>query len=275
MENTQLTTTAPKAEMRTSSNIIGGLLPANFEQLYRMSQIMAASGMMPKGFERPESVFVAVQMGLEVGLSPMAAVQNIAVVNGRPSLWGDAVLAIVRASGLLENFSETIEGSDLQMKAVCRAKRRGQAELIVREFSVEDAKKANLWGKAGTWAQYPKRMLQMRARSWALRDGFSDMLKGFRVAEEAADIVELEQNGNGNYVPQEQKPEPEEPKKNGKGVAALKTKIKAEAATSAPEVKIEPIIVKDDLKSCPELEGRDVTVESCEKCQHRKGCPSW
>ena len=72
----------------------GALMPRNFEGLYRMSQIMSASGMMPKGMERIEAVFVAIQMGLEVGLSPMQAVQNIASINGRPSIWGDAMLGL-------------------------------------------------------------------------------------------------------------------------------------------------------------------------------------
>ena len=37
---------------------------------------------MPKSIETPEAVFVAMQMGAEIGLSPMASVQNIAVIKG-------------------------------------------------------------------------------------------------------------------------------------------------------------------------------------------------
>ena len=48
-------------------------------------------------------------------------------------------------------------------------------------------KKAGLWGKAGPWSQYPKRMLQMRARSFALRDKFADALSGLLMAEEVQD----------------------------------------------------------------------------------------
>ena len=56
-----------------------------------------------------------------------------------------------------------------------------------RTFSQEDAKRANLWGKAGPWTAYPKRMLQMRARSFALRDSFPDALKGVGISEEVRD----------------------------------------------------------------------------------------
>ena len=180
----------------------GGLLPENFEGLYRMSQIFAASGFMPKGVNRTESVFVAIQMGLEVGLSPMAAVQNIAVINGRPSIWGDSALGLVQASGLLEYFFEEFSGTfpHDDFTAVCTIQRKGDDKQTIRTFSIADAKLANIWSKEGPWQTYPKRMLQMRARSWAMRDRFSDVLKGLRVAEEAMDYdAELIPNAAGTY----------------------------------------------------------------------------
>ena len=181
-----------------------GMVPGNFDGLWRMSCIFSDSGLMPKGLQKKESVFVAIQMGLEVGLSPMQAVQNIAVINGRPSIWGDSVLALVRASGLLESFKEEITGDIRQgdCKATCTAKRKGDEAATVREFSQDDAKIAGLLSKDGPWRQYPKRMLQMRARSWALRDAFSDVLKGMRMTEEqmdSNDAMTLRQNDLGQY----------------------------------------------------------------------------
>lgn len=167
----------------------GALTPQNFEGAYRMAQIMAASGMMPKGMDRVESVFVAIQMGMEVGLSPMAAVQNIAVVNGRPTIWGDAMLGLVKGSGLLAGISESISGEGEAATAACTVTRRGETGETVGRFSVADAKRAGLWGKAGPWTQYPRRMLQMRARAFALRDCFPDILKGLYCREELAGEV--------------------------------------------------------------------------------------
>jgi hypothetical protein len=162
----------------------GALTPGNFEGLWRLSEIMAASGMMPKNIERPETVFVAVQMGLEVGLSPMQAVQNIAVVNGRPTIWGDAMLGLVRGSGLLTSISETTSGEGDSVTATCTVTRCNDPGETVGKFSVADAKRAGLWGKTGPWTQYPRRMLQMRARGYALRDKFPDVLKGLHAREE-------------------------------------------------------------------------------------------
>jgi len=168
----------------------GGLIPQTFDQLYRLSAIMAKSGMMPKGLERPEQIFVALEYGLELGLSPMAAVQNIAVIGGRPTIWGDAALGLVRASGLCESHvEEAIHAPDGAVVGYrVTSKRKGEPTATVREFTEADARKAKLWGKAGPWTEYSSRMLQMRARSWALRDAFPDVLKGLSVYEEAQDI---------------------------------------------------------------------------------------
>ena len=165
-----------------------GMIPQDFEGLWRMASVMHASKMMPQAIDSIEKVMVCVQMGFEIGLSPMQAVQNIAVINGRPTIWGDAALALVESSGLLEDFSETIEtGKAGSMTAICTAKRKGRSTPIISTFSTEDAAAAGLLGKSGPWKTYPKRMLQLRARGFALRDGFPDVLKGLKTAEEERD----------------------------------------------------------------------------------------
>jgi hypothetical protein len=174
-----------------------GIIISQYDELVRFAETVASSGLAPKGMENPKAVFVAVQMGLEVGLTPMAALQNVAVVNGRPTLWGDAQLAVCRGTGELELFEEWFEvGGQKTTRnpskyeddtaAICKVK-RANGQAVESAFSVADAKRANLWGKAGPWTQYPFRMLRNRARSFALRDTFGDALKGFRSAEEVQD----------------------------------------------------------------------------------------
>lgn len=126
---------------------------------------------------------MAIQWGMELGLQPMQAMQSIAVINGRPSLWGDAVIGLVRGSPVCEYIKETDDG----YTATIRVKRRGEDEEHVRTFSMDDAKAAGLAGKQGPWSQYPKRMRQMRARAFALRDVFPDVLRGMPIAEEVQD----------------------------------------------------------------------------------------
>jgi len=174
-----------------------GIAPSSMDDLYRFATAVSKSGLAPKGIETPEAIFVALEMGLEVGLPMMAALQNIAVINGRPAIWGDAQLAVVRSTGELALFEEWYEEKGKRLTrnpmafsdetaAVCRVQRQGY-EPAETAFSVADAKRANLWGKAGPWTQYPARMLKHRARSFALRDQFGDALRGLRTVEEVQD----------------------------------------------------------------------------------------
>jgi hypothetical protein len=175
-------------ELSTNTTPARGLALATFDDAFRFSQMVAKSEFAPKDFKgKPESCLLAIQHGSEIGLSPMQSLQNIACINGRPAIWGDAALAVVMASAVCESVTETMEGDGDQMVAVCTAKRRGYPKPTVVRFSVADAKKASLWGKSGPWTQYPKRMLQLRARGFALRDAFPDVLKGLVTAEEAQD----------------------------------------------------------------------------------------
>jgi RecT family len=162
------------------------LSPKSLDEALKFADYLADSSIVPKDFQqKPGNILVAIQWGMELGLKPMQAMQNIAVINGRPSLWGDAVLALVRASSLCEYVYETFENGT----ATCRVKRRGEEEQV-RTFSEADARQAGLIGKQGPWAQYPNRMKQMRARAFALRDVFPDVLKGMPIAEEVGDYAE-------------------------------------------------------------------------------------
>lgn len=179
------------------------LSPRTFEQALTFADYLADSDLVPKDFKgRPGNCLIAMQWGAELGLKPLQAMQNLAIINGRPSLWGDAVIALVRASTLCEFVIESDDGH----AATCRVKRRGEPEQS-RTFSMDDAKTAGLQGKAGPWTQYPKRMRQMRARAFALRDVFPDVLRGLPVAEELMDMPTERHMGPVDEVPKQ----PEKP----------------------------------------------------------------
>jgi hypothetical protein len=165
-----------------------GFAPTTLDEAMRFSDMLAKSSMVPKAYQgKPEDVLVAVQWGKELGLAPLQALQNIACINGKPSVYGDAAMALVQNSAVCENIEEFIESEGTpNPTAVCVAHRKNRTPITAR-FSVEDAKRAGLWGKQGPWTAYPKRMLQMRARGFALRDAFPDVLKGLITVEEAND----------------------------------------------------------------------------------------
>jgi len=180
-----------------SSNVrdqfMQAMMPRTFDDVWRMSQMIAESDLAPKDYKgKPGNVMIAWQTGVELGItSPMQAIQNIAVINGRPSVWGDMMLAICRAAPAWSeaDFAEWVEGEGAAMTAHCTVRRRPNGNVAHYTFSTQEAKEAGLLGKQGPWQQYKKRMLQMRARGFALRDTFTPELKGIRMAEEERDIT--------------------------------------------------------------------------------------
>jgi hypothetical protein len=186
----------PKLPAIIAGGSVKAIVPQDFDSAWRIARVITAAGMAPQGFDTAEKAMVAIMHGLELGLTPMNAMQSVAVINNKPTIYGDAAIGLVRASGLLEWIKETVEGEGDAMTARCVVKRKGEAEPIVGEFSVADAKIAKLWGKAGPWTNYWKRMLKVRARAFALRDGFADVLKGMHIKEEVEDYS----NGNGKTV---------------------------------------------------------------------------
>ena len=206
------------------------LAPKTLQEAWDYAEILSKTDMVPKDFRNnPGNVLVAIQMGAELGLPPTQALQNIAVINGRPALWGDAVLALVKGKPDFEYIDETEDGD----VAICKIKRTGQPE-VVRTFSQDDAKKASLAGKQGPWTQYPRRMRQMRARSWAVRDCYPDALKGIAVREEAQDIPER------NITPASAQEKP-----TGSRTEQLKGAL---AASARPDVVVTEAAVEPEAK---------------------------
>jgi hypothetical protein len=184
-----------------------GFAPATLTEAMAFSEMLAKSSMVPRAYQgKAEDVLVAMQWGREIGLAPLQALQNIAVINGKPSVYGDAAMALVQASPVCEDIEETIEGEGTPNPvAVCIAKRKGRKPVVAR-FSLEDAKRAGLWGKPGPWQAYPKRMMQMRARGFALRDAFPDILKGLITVEEAQDYPDRDRPANVVNLPRSRNP---------------------------------------------------------------------
>jgi hypothetical protein len=187
------------------------IIPKTFEEAEKYADFVAKSQLLPKGMGKNE-VFLVIQVGLEFGLSPMQALKGMFCVNNRVSIYGDLAVALVLRSGKMELFDE--DNAEIALKqgfGRCRVKRHGspacrvdparpqikcvdafeqkpRACCLEHRFTVDQAKTAKLWTKEGPWTSYPGRMLQMRPRSWALRDVFADVLMGLDVYEEARDI---------------------------------------------------------------------------------------
>jgi hypothetical protein len=195
-----VTTIEQRALVPTSSRI-HPIIPQNMEEAWRIATALVRGKAVPKNVTQDEAL-ISILAGLELGLAPIAAVQRIAVINGRPLIWGDGALGLVRASKLCLWIKEEVQGEGDARVAVCTTQRKDDPDPVSRTFSVEEAKKAGLWQteakvqrrsrEGGTypadndspWFKYPNRMLQMRARAYCLRDVYPDVLGGLYLREE-------------------------------------------------------------------------------------------
>lgn len=158
-----------------------------------LAEKLARSSMVPKAYiGKPMDLFVAMAMGFSLGLSLEQSIQDIAVINSKPCLYGDGLLAVcMNHPDFLDIVEKPIYVGDKVTGYTCTIKRRDR-EDTVQTFTIADAKRANLLGKSGPWSQYEDRMLKMRARGFALRDSFADALRGVKSREEVEDYIDGE-----------------------------------------------------------------------------------
>ena len=151
----------------------------------KIAHTLACSTLVPDAYiGKPNDIFVAINMGREVGLGEFAAVQSIAVIEGKPCLYGDGLIGVVRASPKCKWIEETL--SEDGLTATCKTQRDGDPNPVTATYSMDDAVQAGINTKYN-WKKHPKRMLQMRARAYCLRDAYPDLLKGLGVVEERLD----------------------------------------------------------------------------------------
>ena len=189
-----------------------GMVIQSFDELVRFGQYCFNSRFVPDGVKTFEGAVVIMQYGMERGLSPMTALQNVYVVNGRPAIFGDAGWALIKQHPAYRDSNEYWEGEGDNLVAVCELWIHGKEKPIVRRYSWKDAVTAGHSNK-GTYKQNPKRMLQWRARWWAGKDAIPEALMGMLTVEEAEELPPIRVEN-----------EYEEPVKIGK-MAALVGKI--------------------------------------------------
>lgn len=170
-----------------------GLIIDSLEKLQSLASFLfLKGGLRPAWASRPEEIATVILAGQALGIPPIQAINGIMIMGGRAVIWGDLALALVRRSTLLDEISEKIEGSGDQRAAVCTVKRRGVPNPTVSKYSMADARQAGLLDeirhkKKGPWWTNPDRQLTFRARGFALRDLFGDVLNGLDFVEAAQD----------------------------------------------------------------------------------------
>lgn len=195
---TALAKPEPQGALATKQD--NSALAIKLSELWRLAGAAVAGGFAPRGLETREKAFAAMAFGDELGFPPMASLRCIAVVNGKPALYSEGILAVVQKSGKLESHEESFDGEGDNFAAICVMKRKGLPAIAIR-YAVADARKAGLWGKQGPWSNSPKDMLMWKARHRAVKAAFSDLTMGVDVVEDLRDITTPEStltSGGGN-----------------------------------------------------------------------------
>ena len=192
-----IATESPKTRFAEIEVTRAGAIIRTLADAWTIAQTVRAAGLAPRGLDTPQKIMVALMAGAEAGLPPMATLKMTMIINNTPTLFGDGPIALVLRSGTLAAQRDGVEGDGDDRFAWYECERKGVETVTRREFSVRDAKVAKLWNKQGPkgptpWVTHPDRMLLVRARAFALRDLFGDILSGFSIAEEV-----IEHAGNG------------------------------------------------------------------------------
>jgi len=176
----------PARQTSQTSSLPFGLL--SFDEFQRMCESLYRSGATP--CKRWEEVMAYAIAGHERGMSMFQAFANLQLTNGRFTVWGDGIGALLLGSGLCEKFERWVEGEGDKIKGVCVVKRKGDAKEHREEFTYADAKKAGYLDKKGSWQTHTKRMLLWRASGFAAREKFPDVLLGLVTSDEWEDITD-------------------------------------------------------------------------------------
>lgn len=222
----------------------GAVQLRTLDEAIRFCKWAVESCLLPKGIDTAAKAFVIIQKGAELGFSAMASMEFIYPVNGRPRLAPVGALAKVKASGLLADYDERVEGEGEELRATVTSLRKGSQRPVVTTFTWADAKKAGLVGK-DNWKNWPKRLVLARARGFNLQDNFPDLLGGLQVREtfdlDPGEVIDIEP---ARMPPAVQPPPPgEDP--------LLADVVDAEPAAADP--------------ACPECGGAHFPSEPCPK----------
>lgn len=163
------------------------LEPRGFEEAWRLAQVAHRSGLC--AVASVDAAMVIIGTGMELGLSAMQSLRGIYVIDGKPSLYAQTMLACVRASGLLESWA-IVERTT--KRCVIDAHRKGDKAPVRFEWTIERAdaitfgpkdSKKSLTSK-DVWKNDPTGMLFNRCTSEACRVLFSDVMLGLYTPEE-------------------------------------------------------------------------------------------
>lgn len=159
---------------------MSNLIPVS--DMERMAIAVAKSNLF--GMKTPEQALALMAIAQAEGLHPAMAIQQYHIVQGRPAMRADAMLARFQAAG---GRVEWTEYTDKRVAAKFSHQAGGTVEV---DWTQERAKAAGLLNKEN-WKSYPRQMLRARVISEGVRTVFPGATGGQYVVEEIQDAVDV------------------------------------------------------------------------------------
>lgn len=172
--STALTTTATAAPSTA-------LEPTTIDQAFWLAQQLLKSGLLGKAIQKPEAAFAVILAGRELGLTAMQSLRSLHLIEGKPTLSADLMVALVKRSPLCKSFKLIESTGD---RATYEANREGEG-VTRMSFTIDEAKAAGVTGK-DNWKKYPAAMLRARCIAALARVVFPDLLLGVYENDELA-----------------------------------------------------------------------------------------
>lgn len=217
------------------SSALTAFEPQNLEQMFRFSEWLAKSQLIPRALQgKPQDVTIVLLKGREVGLSPMQALGTINVIEGKAVMAAELLVALVkRHSDICEHFS-LVESTET--KATFSTRRKGSPKESALTYTIEQATKAGLAGK-DNWKKHTATMLRWRAAAALARSEYPDLTSGIVTPDEAEEIRESKER-ELNPAPRQ-----EGQSKTAEIKEALKARLAQKPALSAATEQLAPQMV--------------------------------
>lgn len=239
----------------------GGLIAqtSEWEAIKEQAKALIRSKFYPRSVDTAEKAIMIMLTGRELNIPPMQAIRSIHVVDGRPTIAADLMLALVyqRIPGALITVKDLPDGCSVTAK-----RRDGEAQVFT--FTKQDAVQAGLSSK-DNWRKYPKAMYRARAISSAVRAVFPDAILGLYTPEEI-ESLEPEKNitAEARVIEPDQEPaqESEVPKEPTDPISEKeRRRIFARWKERAEEMQIPKTEVESRLKAIILRFGYDSTTK--------------
>ena len=167
---------------------ISSTAETEFRVMTRQAEMLVKTGFLPKAIDTAEKAVAIILTGKELGIPTMCALRSIDVIQGKPTVSPQLMMALINRSKELENIEIKLETKDGAVIGVTVSMKRKGRSVHRETFSRTDAQNLGLLTK-DNWRKQPAVMLKWRAVAACARIVFPDVVLGLYLPEEMGDTM--------------------------------------------------------------------------------------